>query len=99
MNVPPAAQQSVFDALHTLYARADDVVEDMEVGKRHLCVHLIKDMDYMGNPSLYGNWYEESLNKLFKAFLRTVSQATSDPFVLLRMRDGLNAGGLAQTKS
>jgi hypothetical protein len=28
---------------------------------------------------------------MFKAYLRTVSQATFEPFVLLRMRDGLDA--------
>jgi hypothetical protein len=89
-NVPGARLQEAFDMMHTLYSRTELLVEGMQVAKRHLMVHLLKDIDYLGNPNFYANWYDESLNKLFKSYLRTVSQATFEPFVLLRMRDGLS---------
>ena len=98
-RMPIFAQQQPFDLLHTIYARTKGVVEDMEVGKRHLCVHMVKDCDWLGNPAFYANWYDESLNKLFKKFLRTVSHGTFEPFVLLRMRDGLQSEAVRKRKA
>jgi hypothetical protein len=88
-NLGPAITQESWDLLHRCYSRTKPLVEDMLVPKRHICVHLLKDMDYFGNPTLYQLFYDESLNKMFKQYLRTVSQASFEPFVLLRMRDGL----------
>ena len=93
-KVPPAnfarnLLQEAFDCLNACYARTKYIVDDMDTGKRHLCVHLLKDTLWLGNLDIYANWYDDSLNKMFKAYLKQVSQSTFEPFVLLRMRDGL----------
>ena len=89
VNLTTDQHQEAFDCLNVCYARTKHLVEDMEKSKRHINVHLLKDISWLGNPDVYANWYDESLNKLFKSFLRQVSQSTFEPFVLLRMRDGL----------
>ena len=87
-----ASQQQCFDCLHRIYARTEHL-EEMLVGKRHMVVHMIYDMARLGNPDMYANWYDESLSKMLKGYLRHVSQSTFEPFVLLRMRDGLRQEG------
>jgi hypothetical protein len=90
VNFKDAPLQECFDCMHTLYARTEDLVPDMETPKRHLVVHLLHEISWFGNPSAYSCFYDEWLNKMLKEYLRTVSQATFEPFVLLRMRDGLS---------
>ena len=82
--------QYCFDQLHIVYARTKGIIaDDMLIPKGHVCIYLLKDILQLGSPSLYANWYDEALNKMLKDFLRTCSQATIEPFLLLRMKDGL----------
>ena len=53
--------------------------------KKHSTVHLLKDAAWFGNPRLYANWIDESLNKILKMSCRTCSQATLESSVLTRM--------------
>ena len=79
--------QYCFDQLHIVYARTKDIIaDDILIPKRHVCIHLLKDILQLGSPSLYANWYDEALNKMLKDFLRTCSQVTFEPFLLLRTK-------------
>ena len=54
--------------------------------KKHAMMHLLKDIRWMGNPRLYANWTDESLNKLLKMACRLCSQATLESSVLHSMQ-------------
>ena len=54
--------------------------------KRHLTTHLLARVDFQGNPRLYANWQDESVNKTLKLACRTMSQTTFEPMLFLRMR-------------
>ena len=67
--------------------KCTEYIEGMQIPKKHQCMHLLRDIPWFGNPRLYSNRTDESLNKLLKSFCRLVSQGTFDSFLLLRMRD------------
>jgi hypothetical protein len=58
--------------------------------KFHIVFHLIFDISFFGNPSLYATWYDEALNKLLKSTCRQTSQSTFERSVLIRMRELLS---------
>ena len=87
-NVEIGPIQECFDCLNQAYSKTEHI-EELNTPKKHLCVHLVYDMQYFGNPRFYSNFFDESLNKLLKSFCRLVSQGTFESFLLLRMRDGL----------
>jgi hypothetical protein len=89
-RVTAQAYQECFDCLNRAYAKTDQI-DDLNTPQKHLCVHLVHDMYYFGNPQFYSNFYDENLNKLLKSFCRLVSQCSFESFLLLRMRDGLKA--------
>ncbi len=63
--------------------------------KHHLTFHLLANIHYLGNPTKYATWRDESLNKLLKSACRNASHLRFDISVLLRMRELLadaNAG-------
>ena len=60
---------------------------DQFVPKHHVVVHLVHRLLFLGNPSWYSNWTDESLNRMLKACCRHVSQSTVEWSLLLRMRD------------
>ena len=60
--------------------------EDLELPKKHLGMHMVAGANIMGNPRIFANWRDESLNKTLKAACRQVSQATFDITVLTSMR-------------
>ncbi len=62
-----------------------DKLIEQDIPKRHLMSHVLDRIPYMGNPRLYANWLDESLNKLLKAACRSVAQCTFEPFLLMRM--------------
>lgn len=68
--------------------------ESLQIPKRHLCAHLVFRAAYFGNPRRYANWEDESLNRVLKAALRQVSQATFEAFLLLRFREVLRQRGV-----
>jgi len=68
--------------------------EEQRVPKRHLFTHLLWDMRRLGNPRLYMNWADESANRILKGACRTVSQATFEGFLLLRMTELMRKKGL-----
>ena len=83
--MPLSATHVCFDHWKRLCALTDDV-PDVKIPKRHIVVHLLKSIPFLGNPHRYANWLDESLNKDLKRCCRTVSQATFETFLLLRMR-------------
>ena len=64
---------------------------------RHLTCHLVQLEDFLGNPTRWANWMDETLNRLFKAACRTTSQATFEVQVLLRMKELLPKYGLKRS--
>ena len=57
--------------------------------KKHSTAHMLAKMRWFGNPRMYSNWLDESLNKLLKQSCRFCSQATLETSVLIRMRQTL----------
>ena len=46
---------------------------------------MIEHLVNRGNPRLYSNWLDESLNKTLRAACRQLSQATFEPELLVHM--------------
>ena len=65
---------------------------DVYTPKHHLLFHLVHGSSFHGNPRVYANWEDESLNRLLKATCRNVSQVSFDASVLARMRELLRRG-------
>lgn len=55
------------------------------IPKMHLACHLVRRVDYLGNPRLYATWADESANKTLKLSCRGASQITFEKTVLSRM--------------
>ena len=87
------ATQRMFDAWNG-FLMLTTSVEDLRLPKRHLFVHLLARANHFGNPKLYANWTDEGLNRQLKLACRTVSQATFEPFLLLRMQELLPKVGV-----
>lgn len=84
-TLPAPAIARCFD----LYARFLDITaewEDMHIPKRHVFGHAIERLSDQGNPKLFANWHDESLNKLLKGACRQISQVTFETSLLQRMR-------------
>ena len=60
--------------------------EDMQAPKRHIVLHLLRRVPFLGNPRFYATWTDEGLNKVLKAATRGVSQATVELNVLGNMK-------------
>jgi hypothetical protein len=67
-------------------------IPGMEIPKKHLGMHLVKEALHLGNPRFYAVWKDESLNKLLRNTCRFVSQSTFDESVLSSMRMCLARG-------
>ena len=63
-----------------------DIPELHQQPKKHAMLHLLKDVDWHGNPKLYSNWIDEGDNKLLKFTTRTSSQSTLECACLHRMK-------------
>ena len=63
-----------------------DFAEELEAPKRHMTMHLLREMTLWGNPKAYANWRDEALNKTLKQCCRNVHQSTFDISVLSGMR-------------
>jgi hypothetical protein len=87
-NLSPEESQRVW-AGWTTFLVCTQGMEELELPKRHLATHLLKGMGFKGNPTIYATWHDEGLNHTLKLACRTVSQATFEPMVLLRMRQVL----------
>ncbi len=84
-TMPLSATHACSDHWKRFCALTDDL-PDVQIPKRHIVVHLLQSIPFLGNPHRYANWLDESLNKDLKRCCRTVSQATFETFLLLRMR-------------
>jgi len=69
-----------------VFLRSTDLVDDLKIPKRHLGAHMLNKLRWFGNHRNYATWQDESDNKKPEAACQRVSQATFEPFVLLRMR-------------
>lgn len=74
-------------------------IEDVHIPKRHLMSHLLGSLTLHGNPRLYANWLDESLNNDLKKCCRLVSQVSFEVMVLLRFRELLHRRGLKRKAS
>lgn len=66
--------------------------------KHHLTMHMLKKASFLGNPTVYATWKDESLNKLLKTACRNAASCTLERMVLLRMRDLLKVDALPPRK-
>ena len=89
----PVQYQHCFDAWNGFLRLTADV-EELEMPKRHLFVHLLSKINWFGNPTRYSVWLDEGLNHRLKLACRTVSQSTFETFLLLRMQELLGREGV-----
>ena len=68
-------------------------IEDLQIPKTHMSMHLMKDLGWFGNPRYFANWIDESLNKTLRLACRHISQFTFDTSVLTAMRELLKRPG------
>ena len=54
--------------------------------KRHLSVHLLRELECNGCPRFYATWFDEALNKLLKGCCRNLSQNRFEAAILPAMR-------------
>ena len=95
--ISPADQKNAFE----YYSRHMALMRTYEVftPKHHIIFHMLKKMDYQGNPALYATWLDESLNKMLKKSCKETSQMTFEITILMRMRRVLkDAVGTAKRK-
>jgi hypothetical protein len=85
-SLSPVQIQACFDAWNAFLRLTNDI-EELEMPKRHLFVHLLARIGYFGNPMKYAVWLDEGLNHRLKLACRTVSQHTFETFLLLRMQE------------
>ena len=64
---------------------------ELPLPKRHVGLHLLKEIQWFGNPVLYMTWLDESLNKDLKGSCRMVSQATFEKTVLTNFNELLKS--------
>ena len=85
MQMPASSIQRCFD-LALRHFSLTESIEELIVPKRHMLLHLIRDIPHHGNPRFCATWFDESLNKTLKRSCKNVSQATFDASVLGTMR-------------
>ena len=93
VNLSVGETQGMFDAWNR-FLMLTQGIDELELPKRHLFVHMLARAKHFGNPKLYANWLDESLNRQLKLACRTVSQATFEQFLLLRMQELLPKVGI-----
>jgi hypothetical protein len=76
--------QVLFEAW-TKFLSLTQAYEDLHTPKRHIMTHLLEQVGFLGNPRVYANWQDESLNRLLKSACRNLSQQTFETCVLPRM--------------
>jgi len=83
-TIPMDKQRGLFEVYSTHVA----IMEEYEVftPKHHLMFHLLKKIDYQGNPTYYATWLDEGLNKVLKKTCRDTSAMTFEKPILSRMR-------------
>ena len=55
--------------------------------KHHMFYHLLWNIEFQGNPEVYSNWMDETLNNVLKSCCRHVHQMNFEAETLLRMRE------------
>ena len=59
---------------------------DIFVPKHHITFHLLFSTKYLGNPTKFATWVDESLNKTLKQACKNACAATFENSVLMRMQ-------------
>ncbi len=62
---------------------------DIYIAKHHMAQHLLDRMSRPGNPVLYQNFLDESLNKDLKAVCGNISQLNFEETLLFKMDEKL----------
>jgi hypothetical protein len=96
-RMPAASVQLAFDKFLRHMALTADF-DDLLIPKRHLVLHMLRDIPWLGNPKHYACWEDESLNKTLKKACRGISQQTFEASVLISMRQTLNTMSLKRKR-
>ena len=62
---------------------------EVYIPKHHLVYHMLEKIRFQGNPEVYSNWMDETLNKMTKKICKNLSQQAFELGLLLRMREVL----------
>ena len=90
-KLKPVEIQPCYRHFKCFMANTDSFIK-LHQPTRYLFMHLIRELDFAGNPAYYSTWKDESLNKLLKKTCRTISQLTFNVSVLSSMRELLRMG-------
>ena len=85
----PCMPTDQIDLCFSLYSQYLFLTKDVPAvifPKRHIICHSIERLVDQGNAKFFGNWHDETLNKVLKMACRNVSQVTFEPSLLRRMR-------------
>ena len=82
--------QTAFDKFlrHMTLTESDD---ELLIPKRHMVLHMLRDIPWLGNPKYYASWEDASLNKTLQKCCGRISQVTSEASILVSMRKVLAA--------
>ena len=74
-----------FEAFNKFIAATVNVA-GVNLPKRHMSAHLVRESLFIGNLRFYANWQDETLNRVWKACCRNISQLTFDTCVISSMQ-------------
>ena len=60
---------------------------DTYTPKYHIMFHLVKNIEWHGNPNAYATWLDESLSRVLKAACKNASTANFGQTDSVKMRD------------
>ena len=95
---PVEVVQQVFDAT-SRYLQMHLKLGWAEKPKHHQLMHLCKSIQFLGSPSLYGNWYNETLNKLVKQIASGAHSLVWEQRLLSEFRLAAGVGAITDDDS
>lgn len=94
LNITIRQQQSLLDLWKRFMAEA--IPLGLVTPKCHLMYHLVMRCRWLGHPSSYHTFLDESLNSSFKAVLRLCHQANFERLGLMKLSEALSRPALRQ---
>ena len=85
VTFPIAAIQEFYESTRG-YILDMNELEVREKPKDHMVVHMANRISFQGSPALYGNWLDESINKLLKSVAQGAHACNYPRRVLLDFR-------------
>ena len=96
VTMPPQAIQLFYDSAKRYLFLVVHVFGLSVKPKDHMLIHMVYDIAHKGSPAYYGNWIDESLNKLLRDVSAGAHSLNHDRRVLVEFPRALEMTGLAR---